>query len=316
MFVEMLETIGTAVGPYRRGEIYDVVDEIAADWTRANFARETTTPPAEVAKLFERLEDGAGKPCLFLPFTGEFGHQVLSHLRIVHFHRASEKAVACLPGEEVLYPSASGFVTNWDHPIPDVHRIGSNRTTPLEWPDVESAYPGHHPVKSGGLTPAQEIFAIHPEVPIPFRPKCRGLQADVVFGVRNRAYCPERNWQHWQRVADAMRFNGFTFAVIGHRSTSLDLAGQVCHSGDLDTDAAIELLQNCKLYVSTDCGASHLAATVGAPMLIFRETKSGSRDFTRRMQAVNPRPIGIVYNGWENPCNVIARAVERLEASE
>ena len=87
---------------------------------------------------------------------------------------------------------------------------------------------------------------------------------------------------------------------MGDKRTSFDLKGQAAHSGDYDTDAAIELLQGCSLYIGGDSGGSHLAAAVGAPMLIFRETASRSRDLTSRMAITNPGRVEVMPSkSWD-----------------
>jgi hypothetical protein len=268
------------------------------------FAMISRLSPHEL--LLDRLTHGKDKPCLFLPFVGEFGHEIMSHIRLVHFHHAKEKVVCCRPGHEVLYPSATSFVTDWEDPIPDFRKVGTLRNRVLRWPELRVRYPDHYAVKAGMLAPEQEVMIIEPGQRIPFQPKKRGLTADVVLGVRNRAFCPERNWKHWQQLADAITAAGLTFAVIGRKDTSCELTGQTHHSGDYDTDAAIELLQNCKLYVGTDSGTSHLAAEVGAKMLLFRETAGRSRDLTVRMAEVNPDRVEQMdgAGGWEDPVAV------------
>jgi hypothetical protein len=302
MFVEMKQTFGTPAGALICDRIYDVEPELGHSLIRSKLAAPTDKPPTHIAKLLDILDDGAGKACLFLPPAGlEFGHICLSFMRIVHFHKAAFKVVCCRPGHEVLFPSADVCITDWIDPVPDKERIGTQREKRFEWPDLTSRFPGLHHVRATGLTPEQEIFAIQPAERIPFNPQRRGLQADLVFGVRRRDFCAERNWPHWQKLADAATAAGLTFAVIGDRATSFSLDGEKVHSGDYDTDAAVELLQNCRLYVGTDTGASHLAATVGARMLVFRETRCGSRDLTPRMEEVNPGRVVMVHGGWTKP---------------
>jgi FkbM family methyltransferase len=261
----------------------------------------------EAADLERRLTEGAGRPCVFMPFLGEFGHEVMTHTRIVHYHQASEKIVCCRPGHQVLYPSATGFCTDWTDPLPDVLRVGTLRSMPFVWQQLPNRFPGYQAIHPRGMTLAQELHVIRPGERLPFRPKRRGLKADLVFGVRRRDFAAYRNWPHWPAVAAAARAHGWTFAVMGARETSFGLEGQVCHTGDLDTDAAIELLQGCRLYVGTDSGGSHLAAAVGAPMLVFRERGTADRDLTWRMECINPGRVDVPIGGWEDPQVIIDR---------
>lgn len=317
MFVVMICTVAQERQSYRRGQIYEVPAVLGREWIAKGMAAISFTPPPHVARLLMRLDYGEGHPCLFLPFLGEFGHLIMSHIRLVHFHRGARKVVCCRPGEEVLFPSADEFVTDWADPVKDIDRVSTMRDQSFDWPELCARFPDHAPIHAGNLEPDQEIWPIESAQRIPFAPEPRGFDADVVLGVRHREFAPERNWPHWQRVADAITAAGYTFAVIGNKETSRDLAGQVCHSGDFDTAAAVELLRNCKLYIGQDSGNSHLAAAVGARMLVFRETSSGSRDLVDGyMKRINPGRIEKMISGWDFPARIAIRACEILATDE
>jgi hypothetical protein len=166
-------------------------------------------------------------------------------------------------------------------------------------------------VSVSGFTIGQEMHAIHPETRIPFRPKLRGLRVDVAVGVRHREFAADRNWapENWRRVAEALTAAGLTFAVIGRRETSYDLPGQSLHAGDYDTDAAIEILQTCRLFVGSCSGAAHLASAVGPQMLVFRYDDGQTR-FIDRMETINPGRVTYLPDGWKDAGIVAARAVE------
>lgn len=312
MFIRMRETIGTASDCYVAGQIYEPSDAIAASFIRRGVAVQTTQAPGIIAQLLSRLDVGAGKTVLFLPFIGEFGHLVMTHLRIVHFNQAAQKIVCCRPGEQVLFPSADLFFTDWQDPIADKDRIATMRGREFHWPEICRHFPKAVPLLAGNLTPSQELHCIRQGHKIEFRPRLRGLYPDVVLGVRRRDFTPERNWPHWQQVAHALTANGYTFAVAGHRQTSFDLDGQRYHTGDYDTDAAVESIQNCRLYVGTDTGVSHLAAAVGAPMLVLRTDAGNSRDITPQMEQRNPGRVDVLQKSWDRPAEVIAAMLDTL----
>lgn len=313
MWIEMMDSVATAMEAFRGGEIYDQADVTARAWIARGLARPSVVPPPHVVEFFGRLERGAGGPVLFVPSVAEFGHRVLTGMRLIHWHKASRKVVCCRRGEEVLYPNADEYFADWTDPVDDAVRGGTGAA--LEWPEIEARYPGHVVVQTGNLTPAQETLCICPGLRVPLRPKRRGLRADVVFGIRVRAFCREKNWPAWQMVADAVTAAGYTFAVIGARPTTLDLDGQTHHSADYDTDAAVELLDNCKLYVGSDTGVSHLAAEIGARMLVFRQEWSRNRDLRGCMEERNPGWVESMPAGtWSDPDAVILRTLQILEA--
>jgi hypothetical protein len=305
MFYRMNKTLGTQGKCYKLGHIYELPEN--HEFVRKGFALATDEPPAELREWIARTDEEAARPCLFLPFVGEFGHLIMSHTRLVHFHKAKTKIVCCRPGEEVLFPSATAYVTNWTDPIPDEKRAGTIRSNRHKWPELTALFPNHYPVRAGNLTPSQEMYPLHEGQPIPFRPRRRGLSADVVIGTRSRKFDPQKNWPHWQAVADAIQATGRSFAVIGHADTSQHLSGEVCHSGDYDTDAAIELLQSCRLYIGQDSGTSHLATASlppAVPMIVLRH--GWGRDFTVRM--MKEHAALTVVDAWNDPAKLISAA--------
>ena len=209
MYVTMIQTTAGDRRCYRRGEIYEVPATLAREWIDKGIASISLTPPPHIARLLDRLDHGAGRPCLFLPFVGEFGHLIMSHVRIVHFHRASWKVVCCRPGEECLFPSADELVTDWVDPTRDEDRVATMRPYTFDWSLIAARFPDHLAIESGRLEPEQEIHPIEPAAAIPFVGTHRGLRAEVVLGVRRRDYAPERNWRHWQLLADLIRAAGY-----------------------------------------------------------------------------------------------------------
>jgi hypothetical protein len=216
-----------------------------------------------------------------------------------------------LPSERVLYPDADEFFHDWTDDTDDSQRAGTG--DPRDWADIRARFPNAVPIPAGGLSRTQEIYAIYPDKKIPFKPKRRGLKVDVCIGVRNRKFEPRKNYD-WSPVAQALQTAGYSFAVIGARGSSGDLEGQRYHSGDYDTDAAIELIQKCKLWLGSDSGGSHLASTVGAKMILIREPHG--RDYIPRMKEVNPNRIDYIEEGWQNPEAVITAALESLKRTD
>jgi hypothetical protein len=297
------------------GETCEVAGFVAQALIAFDRAVEVDEPDNLREQFLQRLNIGANKPCLFLPFVGEFGHKIMYHIRLLQWHRASRKVVCCRPGDEVLYPSADEFVTDWADPIDDSIRAGTDRAH-RQWPELESRYPGHEIIPAGGLTHRQEMFCIEPAGKIPLRPKRWGLAVDVCIGTRARQFMPEKNWPHAQLIADWCREHDLSYAVIGTRQNSYPLDGMACMSGDFgDVDAAIELLQNCRLFVGTDSGSAHLAATVGCRM--FVQAVPELRSFIdARMAIVNPgRVTGVPDWAWDRPDVFVAAMADQLRSA-
>jgi len=306
--VEFIKSCSTTAGTFKRGSVVELEDRFAANMIRVGYARPTDKLPPWKQQMLDRLTAGADKPCVFMPFLGEFGHLVMSHIRLVHFHQSKEKVVCCRPHERVLFPSATSFEHDWTDPIDDKDRCGTGMSTPAMWPQIVAKYPNHRLMTAGDLTRQQQHWCLYPDRRVPFRPLTRGLKADVVMSTRRRAFDAPKNWKHWQMLADAMMADGHTVAVVGHPATSQQITGAYMSE---DTDAAIELLQQCKLYIGSDTGAAHLAAEAQAPMLVFGLYDQSRDDYRPRMVAVNHKTT-LLDDVWNDPHAVIQAARRQL----
>ena len=274
--------------------------------------------------MASKLEQAKGGRAVFLPFLGEVGWVVMHQMRLVHFNQAAYKIVCCKPGQECLFPSANQFHTDWIDPVDDGIRAGTFRQQ-VEWPAITSRFPDATPIHTGGLSSTQELFPYSLNEHIPISPRTiRGLQADICIGVRSRAFIPQKNYPHWPAIATALKARGLTYAVIGSSASSYPLEGMVCMSGDYgDYDAAIELLQSCKLYIGTDSGGSHLASVAnGCPMVVLNVpestrtvTQNGGmvvRHFIDRMASTTTHPvIQLPATEWDNP-EAILEQIDKL----
>lgn len=308
MWIKANERIDTPQGRLLRGDIGEVYDALGVFMKLKGRAVEVPEP-ADVEERFQvRLQNGAGKPCLFMPFVGEFGHQIMYHIRLVQFHQASEKIVCCRRGFEVLYPSATAFDYDWEDPIDDAVRAGTDRQL-RDWPEIERRYPGYRPVQGGNTMLSQETLVLNPGGEIPLKPKTRGLKVDVCIGTRKRGMAVEKNWEHWAAVGRALQAAGLSVAVIGTREMSYPIEGAEL-SGDYgDVDAAVELLQNCKLFIGPDSGSAHLATLAPAPHVMVLPHPYSTR-YLPRMAAVHPSVSFFPDACWTHPDKAVELAVQ------
>ena len=77
-----------------------------------------------------RLTEEPFNQVVILPHYGEYGHFLMTHVRVVHQVKARVKVVCCRPGEELLFPSASDFYYEWNSIFVDKERRGLRN----EWP--------------------------------------------------------------------------------------------------------------------------------------------------------------------------------------
>jgi hypothetical protein len=345
MILKFRQSIGTDHGPYTAGKTYDVAEPFAIDWLRCGYAepgdtssatmqeviaqmkamRRSQKPPAVVdldkiaAATLGRLDSAQGKTALFLPFLGEVGWLVMWHMRLVEFSTAARKIVCCHRGQECLFPSAAEFFYDWTNPIPDSLRAGTDRVE-RRWPRICDEFPHATPILAGGLSMEEELITVHIDRKIPITPRTRrGLKVDVCIGTRKREFLPAKNYPHWPRIAEALRAAGLTYAVIGSRESSYDLPGMTCMSADFgDWDAAVELLQNCRLFIGTDSGGAHLASIAnGCPMIVQQvpDPHSGTtRCFIPRMvQTSSHQVVHLPPETWDQPEVMIDRTLEALQ---
>jgi hypothetical protein len=309
MWIKAIQAIDTPQGrlmPGDVGEVYDPLGVYMKMRGRATHAQE----PKNLSELLHlRLTNGAGEACVFSPYLGEFGHAIMWHMRLVDFHGATRKVVCTRRGWEVLYPTADAFDYDWVDPVEDQQRAGTDRML-REWPAIERRHPGHRLIQSGNTSLSVETITLCPGRQIKLAPKLRGIRADVCIGTRARKMDVTKNWSHWQRVAAALQARGLTVAVIGTRDNSYPIPGAIM-SGDYgDVDAAVDLLQNCRLYLGTDSGSSHLASICGPQMLVL--PVQVSKRYLPRMQEANPSRVEFFPDAcWDNPELAIQLAVER-----
>jgi hypothetical protein len=228
------------------------------------------------------------------PYLGEFGYKLLNHVRFVHELEADAKLVCCRRGEELLYPSATGFEYDWEDKVPDVERVSDGPQ-------------GKAPHRTG-------YTVVNPKYtyPIPwktFRPVATAMlpTVDVAIGARNRGHDTERNWRHWAWLASKLRELDFTVGLVGHPETSqnFDVDVRPWEHPAGHTSGSVDLLSHCRVYVGTDTGTTHLAAfcdtpTVGFcrrgkfPELMFYAQAMNQSVFTRLPEAAWDDPKAVL----------------------
>ena len=130
------------------------------------------------------------------PFLGEFGIMVVDHLRWVESIEANEKIVCCEAGTECLYPSATGFFTDYTNPIPDSNRCNRAfyRGNPTYIEQVQTiydriwaAYPEHELMEPNYL-PREEMM----QVKVPIVAPAELPVVDISVCPRYRQFATER----------------------------------------------------------------------------------------------------------------------------
>lgn len=260
------------------------------------------------------------RPVVILPFYGEFGHLVLDHVRYVHALPAVEKVVCCERGQECLFPTATGFVYDWKHPLADSSRAGSGSIWQGDHSCAEAdeklcrrlrlSYPCHSLVRPS--------YGNHWDIAprIKFLPQARHSlpPVDVVVGARNRKMGTSRTFPHWASVVVSLKEAGFRIGQAGAKGTSLDLNADTFawDHPDGPTAGTIDLLSHCRIYTGTDTGPTHIAALMDVPMVVFR-ISDGTPDYLALNQKVTKGPFRRLSEAvWKDPAEVVETILKAL----
>lgn len=255
--------------------------------------------------------EGFNKPTIFMPWTGEYGVMLMYWIRFIHHTKAPHKIVCCKRGDEPYFPSADVYEYDWTDPVPDAERRGTGWHLAARRPmrrlrkQFLAKYPDHQPIDAFRM-PQRPWSIKFADYRFTLEPRERyGLKADIVLGCRNRQHGLDRNWQYWPQVADAIKLAGYSIGLVGNRDTSIDLPQASVRAwdyGDNNANANIELLRNCRLYVGTDTGTTHLASLCNIPMVIFRDP--GPWECLSMVQQTTRGHCGYI-DAWADPGLVI-----------
>lgn len=259
---------------------------------------------------------------VFLPARSEFGFMCMAYAPQVHAALTpGVDAVFCELGNEALYPGALEYleVPRREDADRRVYNEGdllieaTHRARAMYGDDVVCIPPD--------LDAKRSYFVPEPH-------KRRGIEADVVICPRRRYYGSDKNWPHWQALADM--FDGGVYAA-GAPDSSFDIEcdGQAwTHQRFLD--ASIEAMLSARLVIATDAGLAHLAVMCGRPLLMISYSDEclvapGTDDVGRpywpikieRYHQANHRRsmICVVRDSWDHPDWIYQVALNTLEGT-
>lgn len=266
----------------------------------------------------------------FLPYRGEFGFNVMAHAPQVHAALTpGVDVVFCEPGNEAMYPGAREYLHVSRRE--DSERRVYNEMDLLMWAMKQSyqLYGDDVVCVSPDLDARRSYF-----VPEPY--KRRGITADVVICPRRRDYGSDKNWPHWQALADLLMHESSidTRTVVyaaGAPDSSYDIK---CDGLAWDhkrfLDASIEAILSARLVIATDAGLAHLAVMCGRPLLMISYSDEclvapGTDDMGRpywpikieRYHQANHQQstVCVVQDGWDRLDRTYQAAMSTLEGS-
>ncbi len=264
-----------------------------------------------------------GEPVVILPYYGEFGHFVNSYIRQVEYIGATHKIVCCHPGDEIYFPSANGFYSEWIEKYSANERVGYRNCWPPSAayvPDADEEelverlvrrFPGHRilylaePLDDPQVVD-MPIRIAGGSVPIP--------RLDIAVCCRRRKWDEYRNFEQWDDVLAPLAAAGFAIGVVGEKETSCDFEFLRFRSWEYSPNslAVVDAISTARLYIGTDTGPSHLAAIVAQALLLFRNETCPNKNYLRDLVSVvaGKRGIPVTYleDGWTDPAQITRAA--------
>lgn len=263
------------------------------------------------------------KPCVFLPFLGEFGIMIFKYIKFVHFYQCPHKIVMCPKEDRIFYPSANEFI---DFPsICKKHHSYNNMVSGEAYKKYKQIseialglYPNSHiPFFEDKYTKNQDIYG---EVNFKLNihaPKTKRF--DITIGTRKKKSHESGNYQHWNKISKQLTDSGIKVAVVGHKDFSSNLCGAY-HSWQFGNNSISSCLFLCssKLYLGTDSGISHLACFLQIPSIIISPPNIlvwGRGNMLKQLSNTNKNFIKTV-DGWDNPDLVVSEILKYLDSKK
>ena len=285
---------------------------------------------------------------VFANTVREFGQFVPFDMKTFHYFNC-ERKIACIDrGYEAFYPSADGFIYDYDGPrVSEFHGGGSLHWTRKEdllnnfIKDIKSKIPNANIIYKFDNA-GDDTFSIPVGIP-PFfqnspvamyswlgvnfpKTKAYGIEVDLIFSNRNKGRDPvsvvaERNFKHWDIFIAHMLSKKLRIGAIGRGDMSYKFE-KVINSFDYHNPsvATVEMMQAASYYVGTDTGPTHLAVLFdNLNIFIFRKLWNQNGDgvltYNRALDHYEQMNPSRVYNckAMDNDFNNIDLLISEVE---
>ncbi len=240
----------------------------------------------------------------FLPFLGEFGWYIMTHVKRVQGYNHSNKIVCVKSGHECLFPKAKQFYHDWkdieDNQKAGIYEIHDHET------ELKNKICDHFNTDDIHFISTSEVswdekLSLANNVFIPKSLHNIGLKTDIVITPRNRKIDPHRNWtaENWQHVINKLVDNNISIGLCGTKNTSFNLNNVLHKSYDyIDVDSDVELMNNTKLVISQESGLAYLSYLCKRPTFIIDHYH---RDFGADLHRDESIAFKEVKHVWSNP---------------
>lgn len=222
------------------------------------------------------------KPCVFMPFLGEFGIMIYFFIKFVHFYKCSKKIVVCPKNERIFYPSADEFMDfeiftgrkiEFDLMSKDFNKISYNRYIQIS-EMIKNVYPEYNIV----FFDKYQDRKYWSEHCFDLNIMQSNIKFDIAIGSRKKQWVGnEKTFKDydWDYIVEKLRNKGYRICIVGNKKFSKNIKNTIS-SWDIsdDSTSACEMLKSSRLYLGTDCGISHLAAFLQIPTILIHTPES------------------------------------------
>lgn len=216
----------------------------------------------------------------FLPFRGEFGWYLVTHVKRVHGFNHTNKITCIKPGHECLFPTAQHFFYDWQDCL-DEEKAGIvlNQDEDIIKEKIKQIYNTDDiSFASSSEVSWEEKDSLANHVFIPQHKNNHNLKVDIAITPRKRKIDTLRNWgcNNWQLVVDHLVQQNITVGVCGTQDTSCSLKNVLYKSYDyIDIDSDVEMMHSAKLVVTQETGLQYLSFLCKRPTLCIGNYQGG-----------------------------------------
>ena len=259
------------------------------------------------------------------PYGGEFGWFCSHWVRQVNQIKADSLIVCCKKDEEIFYPNATDFYSDYDNTVwPELPQgmgkefVWEEQNKILEKALLEKPHWRDYIIfrPSKGWEYSMDL-----NHPVTLTPDL-DIKVDLVLSARNCVADGARSKKTFTNIdvdtlpLDELQELGITIGLIGTIDGTLDLPNVSIKSYSFDkpNHASVSMMQNCKLALVQNTGVMHLASLCDSPTVVFGRHKTHMVEWAARQRSSKSffRYMGGELNDKNSIYNYVKKYFEDL----
>ena len=257
------------------------------------------------------------KPCLFLPYLGEFGIMIFQYIKFVHFYKCPWKTIMCPKEDRIFFPSANNFE---DFPLISKREEKYNYMNHPRYKQIADMMKNFYPNYDIALFFSDINYNIVTNLIFDFDlPQYVEKRFDVVIGSRGKNLYDFKNYPYWDIISEKLNSLNYKIAVVGSKNFSNSVKGAF-HSWEFGNDSknVCLILKMSKLYIGTDCGISHLACFLQIPSILINAPNSSKwnnypKDFFMNQLCEINKNFTKRISAWNDPQHITDEIIKYLK---